>query len=585
MPTLDQFIQQSANLSVNNPTRRSTSNVFGVRWMAQAGAYLPPWWSPARDQSLRNFWKTSDHLSGAVFTMISRMTAIPFQVVARDRSVPDHVKLAEYYTRLLLEASQFGEGWVEFYSRWNEDLSTTDNGAFVEIIGPGDKSGPITGGALAIAHLDSFRCQRTGHPIYPVIFTDDGGQRHALHFSRVAMSSQMGSPITEMLGVGLCPVSRCVNVAQTLVDILRFKQEKMGSRPHRAIIVTQGGLDPVDAQEAFTMAESEMDSQALSRYARTVVVGSGTLPEADMKVVELSALPDGFDEQTSITLGMATIALAFGVDARELFPALTAGATRADALLQHLKQRGKAPGQILQMTEFFINQKFLPPFLKMEFDFQDDAQDRQAADIKKVRSDRRAQDVNAGAIDQRTLREQMLADNDLTRHQFERMELLDGRLPDGSPVISLFMTTEQPMASYLDFGVPEPLNVASNDPQAVIIAANEKAAELLTMLSQTTGNEQRTMLYTAIIALSKIDELYTGVANTSMMDEQLGRDTGGVSNTLLKTILANQQNKPQGGAMWKNGADPRVRNEDQSSPSDSDRNNESEESHDNGDKP
>ena len=62
-------------------------------------------------------------------------------------------------------------------------------------------------------------------------------------------------------------------------------------------------------------------------------------------------LPDGFDEQTSILYGMAAIALAFGVDARELFPAMSAGATRADALLQHLKQRGKGPGQILQMTE------------------------------------------------------------------------------------------------------------------------------------------------------------------------------------------------------------------------------------------
>ena len=157
--------------------------------------------------------------------------------------------------------------------------------------------------------------------------------------------------------------------------------ENLGSRPHREVIITKGGLDPHDIQTAFKIAEGSMDAQGLRRYSKVVVAGSQTLPEADIAKYELSQLPKGFDETTFITMGMATIALAFGTDARELFPALTAGATRADALLQHLKQRGKGPGQILQLTERLMNFKFIPPHLKFMTDFQDDAQDQQEAEI------------------------------------------------------------------------------------------------------------------------------------------------------------------------------------------------------------
>ncbi len=88
----------------------------------------------------------------------------------------------------------------------------------------------------------------------------------------------------------------------------------------------------------------------MSRYSKIAVVGSASLPEASLTMTDLAGLPDNFDERTSMELGMATIALAFGMDARELFPSLTSGSTRADALIQHLKQRGKGPGQIVQLT-------------------------------------------------------------------------------------------------------------------------------------------------------------------------------------------------------------------------------------------
>lgn len=795
-------------------------NVFVVNWIAKSGATVSPWWSQTRDMQLRDFWKSSDHIAGTVYTLQAKLTAIPFRIEARDRSVQEHVRQAEDLTEVMFAAAEFGEGWPSFYGRWCEDLVTQDNGAFGEIIGPGDPAGPLTGMPISIAHLDSLRClgrdsrltlpdgstrsiyrivkeryngkvlsidsngrkcfrqvtgwyesplqnrywlriklkdakraygrseglwvtndhevmtrqgwkradqltlsdeimtpyvqpspeqqhlligtllgdacltkpagqlcksglgftqgidqeqwlatkmyallglgwsnirhndrtlqtstktspyltvlrsewypegkkivpreligdalsdmtlatwymddgdlqkhtwnervtgysprlstlgfspddsgylkdiltrqgitaslhrmrdsygiyitasggkmlfqkigrfvipsmryklppdtpdfepkswqisetdpyyspiesiergnngqqataycidvedthsfiaggmlvhncTRTGNAEYPVIYEDLSGTRYKMHYTRVLYSSQMPSPIADMFGVGFCSVSRCINVAQTLVDMLTFKQEKMGSRPHRKILVTKGGLDPKDLQRAFTLAETEMDNQGLTRYSKIVTVGSGTLMESGIDEIDLSTLPDGFDENTSTILGMATIALAFGMDARELFPALGAGSTRAEALLQHLKQRGKGPGQIIQITENLFNHKYLPPHLRMVFDFQDDAQDRQVADSRKVRAEKRQIDSQTGALDKRAMREQMLADGDIDRGQFERLELRDGRLADGSSILSLFYSDDRQISKMLDLGVDDPLDVSGNTP-------------------------------------------------------------------------------------------------------------------------
>ncbi len=509
MPDLASIIEQTTNLSVQqNETLRG--NVFPVFWMARAGLSLSPWWSKTRDVDLRSFWKKTDHLAGAIYTMEARMTSIPFKIIARNQSESRHVREAEEATQKLVDSAQFGDGWINFFSKWLEDYLTQDNGAFAEIIGFGDPTGPILGSPLSIAHLDSLRCQRTGDPEYPVIYEADSGRMYKLHFTRVMMAAQMSSPIQEMYGVGFCGVSRCVNVAQNLLDVLIYKQEKLGSRPHRTILITQGGLDPNDVRDAFTLAEGSMDSQGLSRYSKIVVAGSSSLQDANITSIELSKLPDGFDEQTSVTLGMATIALAFGVDARELFPALQSGATRADALLQHLKQRGKGPGQIIQTVENLFNQKYLPQHLQMVFDFQDDAQDRQAADTKKVRADSRLQNKNVGVMDQRTMREQMVTDGDITREQFERMELTDGRLPDGSSIFTLFYSQDYYVSNLLDVGTDDPLNTEMNDKDAIVEITNEKIAEAIEKLAKERDPVRKLKINQCIAALVYLREYYHG---------------------------------------------------------------------------
>jgi hypothetical protein len=432
-------------------------------WLTTAGQLVAPWWSSTRDAQLRNFWKKNDHLAGALYTIQARLTTMRFKVIPRDRNIREHVIEAGEMTELLRLVPEFGQGWHTWFSMAIEDLLTTDNGFFAEIIGEGEPDGPIVGAPSGVAHLDSLKCMRTRNPEFPVIYTDTDGARYKLHYTRVMYASQMPSPIVTMNQVGMCAISRCINVAQNLTDILTYKQEKLGSRPARAIYVTGGGLDPEDLQTAFVLAQNMMDNENLSRFSKSIVVGDATLPDASLSLTDLASIPDGFNERDSVTLGMAAIALAFAVDARELFPAMTAGATRADALLQHLKQRGKGIGQILEMTETLFNQKFLPPHLHLIFDPQDDAEDRQAAEIHDLRSLRRDRDLLNNAVGLRTTRERMLQDGEISHAQFIDMELSDGRLEDGTPVLALFVSDDADMRQLLSLdGITEPLNFPQN---------------------------------------------------------------------------------------------------------------------------
>jgi len=197
-----------------------------------------------------------------------------------------------------------------------------------------------------------------------------------------------------------------------------------------------------------------------------------------------------------------------GVDARELFPAMSSGATRADALLQHLKQRGKGPGQILESTEQLFNYKFLPSHLRFEFDFQDDAQDRQVAEIHQIRSNTRRQDLDSGVVDTRIAREMAVSDGDLSRDQFERLELEDARLPDGSDVVALFYSKDPDVKAMLDLNVSNPTEIEHNDPLAMIDTINAKITENTTILINSNNPDRRWTAYQAVAALKALREEY-----------------------------------------------------------------------------
>jgi len=259
-----------------------------------------------------------------------------------------------------------------------------------------------------------------------------------------------------------------------------------------------------------------MDAQNLSRYSKFVGIGDRTLPEAGLDMIDLASLPDGFDEETSITLGMYAIALAGAVPPRWLWPATTTGATKADAMYQHVAGLTGGPGATLNMIAKMLGgakqggglmpgaPRFLPKQLYMEFDFQDDEQDRTAAEIYKIRAEARERDLNAGVITVRVARQQMAKSGELSDDEFELMELEDGRLPDGKDVLNLFYEDDADIQALLDIGLDDPLNVLANDP-ALALAGIEEA--LLTARDVLVNASLRNEMQRATYALAALEEL------------------------------------------------------------------------------
>lgn len=536
-------VDEAAQLSVQARARREDQGGFALlNFLVQGASLIAPWWSKRRDMELYEFVPKVPHLIGSFYTLASKLSAVPFRIEPRDPAVKAHRDLAEQFQGVLEEESEFGQGWEGFMVPSLFDLWSQDNGWFGEVIGEGSKDGPIRGPAVGLAHLDSYRCQRTGNAEFPVVYTGMDGRPYKLHRSRVIYGSQMPSPREEMFGVGYCWASRCLDVAQNLLDIMTFKQEKLGSRPARRLMITQGGLDPDTLQSAFKQAEETMTGQGLTRYSKNVIAGDGMMPEANVVSIDLAGLPDGFDEQQSVTLGMFTIALTGAVPPRWLWPASETGATKADAMYQHVAGLTGGPGATLKLIATALGGsergklstagKFLPPTLKMVFDFQDDEEDRTQAEIRRTRAEQREKDLADEVITIRVAREQAVESGDITQAQFEMMELEDGRLEDGSQTLDLFYSRDPQIAGMLtlDAQYEDALDVEAND-QAAMQAAIEKQIRLcrqVVMIGPNASIKQKARQCQA--ALEALAELYQPQPEPPQLPEEeaVGDEIGAI---------------------------------------------------------
>jgi len=521
IPLVEEARQQSLQARPKGEAPIGGGVLSNLSYLYFASDTLPPWWSRQRDSSLTEFWKSVNLLSGAMYAMVSKLTTIPFHIEPRDPAITAHFREASRFERRLYESAEFGEGWIPFFSKQLQSLLGQDNGRFMEIIDLSkNKVGPLLGPAISVAHMSPNRCTRTSNPKYPVVYQRTDGTLRKIHWTRVAYNSQLPSERIEMLGVGLSAISRAASYAQHMLDISVYKEEKLGSRPKRGILLVKGGLDAESVGTALQTTDNIADSRGLRRFAMLPIIGSPDIEEPDIALINLSELPDGFDEQSSTDIAMAAIALAFGVDARELWPQSQSGATRADALLSHIKQRGKGPGQIIQQTEHMFNNYFLPPYLKMVFDYQDDAQDRQRAEIRKERSLTRKQDIAVGVTDLRAERERMVRESEISTAQFAELELGDGRLPNGKPLETLFYNEKPEYTTILALpGISDPLDIRGNDPDNVLDAISKQIPVAMEVIANESKQNASRRAREALAALRDLQLQYETVL--SVQEEEL----------------------------------------------------------------
>lgn len=491
--------------------------------MTQAANLIPDYYSRVRDLTLVDFVRRNDPLKIAVNTFISKCCTVPLLMQPLDESIPAHVNMAETMLTSLMENSGLRKGFYTEFKKFIWDFLTTDNGAFMLVMAKGSVAQPIFGRAAGVMHLATARCTRTSNPEFPVVYYHTDNKKYRIHYTRIIAMVNLPSGEPELRGVGFCPVSLCLDAARELSDITIYMQEKLGSRPARTILYAKTGATVAQMQDAIGIFQTRLDSEGLQRFAKTMLLAP-KLPggKLELDTIDLAGVPDGFNRQETTLLAMALVAASFGLDLRDLAYSFgVSGQTKSDAEMLHIKGLGKG---VAEFTEDFAKQltgRFLPNYLVAGFNFIDDSQDEQAARIRSLRSTARTRDIMGGVTTVRISRVQMLRMGEVTRAEFNEMELEDGRLPDGTSTDSLFFSADPVYSSVLVFAVDDPTDLTANDPAEVkadILTNLQKAWQELETITNLQARQKIRQAIGALVHLQKrCDEAVQTVTSQNMM--------------------------------------------------------------------
>lgn len=127
-PVEEKVIEQSFQRRVDQPQQ----GIFRW-WFSQPddGSGISNWWSPQRDNDLREFWMKpgNDILQGAISSLVKWGTTLPYTIEGPKRRLP--------IFQNLLSQSEFGQGWATLLSKTLQDYYSQDKGATWELIGGG----------------------------------------------------------------------------------------------------------------------------------------------------------------------------------------------------------------------------------------------------------------------------------------------------------------------------------------------------------------------------------------------------------------------------------------------------------------
>ncbi len=396
---------------------------FGVLWFASqyADAVLPWGQQPTlRDGQLKAFLTTEPVSASAFATVVGQYAAFAWKIEG-----PEQSKNAAHD---LLHQAQWGRGWADFISLLAWDYLIQDKGSFVEIVRESDSE---TAPCIGIKYLDASACWPTGDPQFPVIYFDrKGGKYHKLKSYQVWHLSELPMSHPFYHGLQLSALSRVLKAAQIFRNIEIYQDEKTGGRHAKAVHLLSGiPQAAVDAlQESLKGQQTDADQRLLSRYIQPLIY-STLSPEAKASVatLELSAMPDGWDQEKAFKIYMTCLSMGLLSDYQEFAP-LPGGNLGSGSQSEVLDQKAakKGPGLFRKRVEHMMNfAGILPRNVEFSYDEQDIDEEKARAEIKERRAKTRAVQVSSGELDAAGARQQAVDDGDISEELFAAMNERD----------------------------------------------------------------------------------------------------------------------------------------------------------------
>ena len=205
---------------------------------------------------------------------------------------------------------------------------------------------------------------------------------------------------------------------------------------------------------------------------------------------------------------MAMFALSYiwGLDVRDVWP--IQGAKSSDQVA-NMKARGRLPADFTADLKDQFDLKLCPPFLETKFDFQDDEEDQLKANNRDIRSRMVSRLAEVGAVDTEAQRRIMLEAGDISREEFIRQQLANGKLEDGSPIAVLFHTDDKIMKPLLTLsGIEDPLVYEDNDKESAIREIHIQQSAALELLASAPSMAQTKRALSVLAALDWLEEEY-----------------------------------------------------------------------------
>lgn len=394
--------------------------VAHVMQMAIQDEELGAWTSLMRDRQLRSLLRDSNALLGSVvYGEATRVKNMPWLISSDDGS-PGPVRR----WRDIFKNANFGQGFDDFLGKIATDYLSQDNGFFVELFDR-ETSGRLRTALpldkneiVGFASLDAGQCFRTFDPEYPVVYVNPYTMEYfPYHHTRIIYKANFPQNIEMARGYGFCAVSRAFAYARLVRETGLYVYEKVTGQEPEVVFVS--GISGANLDKALSEARSQAANFGQSRFKNSVFVAPLNIGPGATEVranrVGIKGTPDGWDHEKEMMIAINIIALAFGLDAREIWQAIQTGATKGDAEVQHKKASAKGRSDLLLLLQMLINHRILPDGVTFRFDQKDDTEDWLAERVRMSRARRLDTYVRNGAISATEMRAMLAAHDDIDR--------------------------------------------------------------------------------------------------------------------------------------------------------------------------
>ncbi len=441
----------------------SSGAVFGLAmpWLLTPPSYtdLPRYWSPARDWALINSVEKESMWAAAVARTATKFAAHGYVI----KDSQDSARKVGSSQELLKKANG-GEGWVPFALKVVQDLLLPDNGVFIRIRRQGEAVTKIrvkaeqkivagaepqgfAEAAVTIAppgskitglyHLDSMRCVRTGNLTYPVRYLPVNGVQQILRWDQVLLYADQPSPRAELFGVGRSAASRAYKTIAKLAAMEQLVYENLTGGGANKLVFLQGINDPT-LQAILQSGQADAQAKGLVYYLGTILGAIPSDTPITMVEVKLKELLSNFVPKEERDNGYLIYANAIGVPVQDIQPLSGQGlGTGTQTVVLQEQAQGIGIAAFIKWWEQTVSDRVLPATTELQFIDENDMRDqKQRAEVQKLRADTRKVQIDSGEINPAMARQLAVDSEDLPPEMVESDTTAGGQLSDDEKQLS-----------------------------------------------------------------------------------------------------------------------------------------------------